>query len=204
MESLEFEIRKPQTPRFNVGMVIAHPHPLYGGDFRNIIVRKIEKYCSQIIPTLRFNFRGVGSSTGQYSNGIGEKEDVKQMVSLLMEKIPELSNVIVAGYSFGAAVGCSVAANDHRICAYIAVAFPFNMFLKHAEESNCSKPKLFIIGSKDDFTPLSDFEKWFEEFKEPKEKLILEGVDHFFGGNSDEVGIAAAEFVKKICESRGV
>ena len=99
--------------------------------------------------------------------------------------------------SFGAAVGCSVAANDPRISAYIVVSFPFNMFSKHAEEINCSKPKLFITSSEDDFTPLSEFEKWFERYEDPKEMQILEGIDHFFASHSDDVGIKTANFVKK-------
>jgi alpha/beta superfamily hydrolase len=197
MENLEYEIRKPEKLQYPLGMVICHPHPQFGGDFKNIVVRKLEKFCSQIIPTLRFNFRGVGSSSGSYSDGIGEKDDVEQMIGVLLEKIPDISQVIVAGYSFGAAVGCSVAAKDQRVSAYIAVAFPFTMFTKHAEQSNCSKPKLFITGDDDDFTPLSEFEKWYAKFDEPKEKVIIPAMDHFFASRSDEVGIAAKEFIIK-------
>ncbi len=197
METLQYEIRKPENPQYSLGMVICHPHPQFGGDFRNIVVRKLEKFCSQIIPTVRFNFRGVGSSSGRYSDGIGEKDDVRQMIGVLFEKIPDLSHVIVAGYSFGAAVGCSVAATDERVSAYIAVSFPFTMFPKHAEESNTSKPKLFITGDSDDFTPLSEFEKWYSKFEAPKEKVIIRAMDHFFASRSDEVGLAAKEFIIK-------
>jgi len=50
------------------GVVIAHPHPLYGGDMHNIVVETLQKTGRQKgHATLRFNFRGVGGSAGAYN-----------------------------------------------------------------------------------------------------------------------------------------
>lgn len=197
METLEFIIKKPETQKYPAGMILCHPHPQFGGDFRNVIIRKIEKHCSQIIPTLRFNFRGVGQSTGSYDNGIGEKEDVIQMVDLLLEKCPEIRKIIIAGYSFGAAIGAAAAVDHPKVIGYIAVAFPFDLFPVHGKESNCDKLKLFITGSNDDFTPISVFEKWYERFDSPKDKFIFQGEDHFFGKTSEELGKIALKTVEE-------
>ena len=68
------------------GVVITHPHPLYGGDMHNNVVAAIERvYRQKSYTTLRFNFRGVGNSQGSYGNGVGEQEDVRAAISNLAD-----------------------------------------------------------------------------------------------------------------------
>lgn len=68
------------------GVVITHPHPLYGGDMHNPVVETIRRaYRMKGVATLRFNFRGTGESEGQHDNGVGEQDDVLAALSFLME-----------------------------------------------------------------------------------------------------------------------
>ena len=83
------------------GVVITHPHPLYGGDMQNNVVGAISLACQKIgFTTLKFNFRGVGGSQGNYDDGNGEQEDVRAAVAYLADT--GIRQIDLAGYSFGA------------------------------------------------------------------------------------------------------
>jgi uncharacterized protein len=79
------------------GVVVCHPHPLRGGDMHNTIVAALVDGFQQAgIATLRFNFRGVGASTGTHDDGNAEQEDVKDAVSYLLER-QSVATLVVAG-----------------------------------------------------------------------------------------------------------
>ena len=81
------------------GVVVSHPHPLYGGNMYAAGVESIlHAYWKKGYTTLRFNFRGVGSSRGHYDNGIGEQQDVRAALSFLVET--GVGHIDLAGYSF--------------------------------------------------------------------------------------------------------
>src|SRR5688500_15658888 len=92
------------------GVVICHPHPLYGGDMDNPLVLDVRDACQRAgLATLRFNFRGTGRSTGRHDNGNGECADVRTAIAALTERLPASSIVALAGYSYGAATAASIA-----------------------------------------------------------------------------------------------
>src|ERR1700730_16929112 len=85
------------------GFVLCHPHPLYGGDMDNPVVMRAAEVVGEVgDATLRFNFRGVGASTGTHDKGAGEQDDVRAAVAALAGHLPPGSPVGVIGYSFGA------------------------------------------------------------------------------------------------------
>src|SRR5215831_13958175 len=85
------------------GLVICHPHPLYGGDMANPVVVRAGEVARELgVVTLRFNFRGVGRSTGVRGAGIGEQEDLKAALDLLRSHLPRGLPFALGGYSFGA------------------------------------------------------------------------------------------------------
>ena len=89
--------------------VITHPHPLYGGTMSNPVVETIQSAYQQYgHATLRFNFRGVGSSQGRFDNGVGEKDDVRAAIAYVAGM--RIAAIDLAGYSFGAWVNAGVAA----------------------------------------------------------------------------------------------
>jgi len=176
------------------GAVVCHPHPLYGGDMHNNVVAALtEAFGRAGLATLRFNFRGVGSSDGQHDDGRGEVEDVTAAVTELLSRL-DLTHVAVAGYSFGAWVGLKAGAQDARVHKLIGVAPPvasrdFSFLAATA------KPTLIIAGDRDDHAPLSRLEPLMQSLPEPKALTMVPGADHFFRGLEPAICRAAVAFL---------
>lgn len=192
-------ILKPEEqgaiPKF-AGLV-CHPHPLGGGTMHNKVVFKVAQTLQAInIPTLRFNFRGVGHSTGTYDEGRGEMEDVRFALEFLSRRYPGLP-VVLAGFSFGAYVGLRVAAADDRVQAMIGLGVPARMFEGETFQGS-HKPKLFIHGTEDELAPYDLTAKWFERVPAPKSMVAVQGADHFFRDRLGEVEAIIIGFVQTL------
>src|SRR5437867_9908494 len=125
--TLEARLAVPASP--GGGIVVCHPHPLYGGDMDNPVVIRVAEVAESLgIATLRFNFRGVGASTGQHGGGEAEVEDIKAARAAMAERLPAGSAIGLAGYSFGAAVAARVAATTSDLPALALVAPPLGMY----------------------------------------------------------------------------
>jgi len=192
-------ILKPEEegskPRY-VGLV-CHPHPLGGGTMHNKVVFKVAQTLHSLnIPALRFNFRGVGHSTGVYDEGRGEMDDVRYTLEFLSRRYPG-TPVIVAGFSFGSYVGLRVAANDDRAQVLIGLGVPAKWFEGDTLQG-CHKPKLLIHGTEDELASYELALHWFEAIPAPKRMLAIEGADHFFQGRLDEVQAIIENFVQTL------
>jgi alpha/beta superfamily hydrolase len=157
--------------------ILCHPHPLYGGNMDDAIVRIVEKaLASQRISTLRFNFRGTGFSEGKHDDGNGEVEDLRSIYDWVADSYkPE--KIIIAGYSFGAVVA-----------AKAAPQIKSDLVLLVAPPTRAIHPYFFtestvvaITGSQDDFVNNKDLASLVE--KSPNLKVtVIDGADHFFSG----------------------
>lgn len=191
--ALEGLISRPE-PAARTGIVVCHPHPLYGGEMRNNVVEALVIALRRAgHATLRFNFRGVGGSGGEHGDGAGELEDVKAAVTYLLQQ-QAFETVIVAGYSFGSIVGMRAGADDARVDKLIGVALPIvsrdASFLERA-----TKPKLLISGDRDDYSPVTALEALCARLPEPRQLAIVNGADHFFRGREMDVADAALRFI---------
>lgn len=193
-------ILKPEEegsrPQFSA--LVCHPHPLGGGTMHNKVVFKTTQHLQQNfnIPTLRFNFRGVGKSSGSYDDGRGEMDDVRFALDFLSRRYPGLP-VILAGFSFGAYVGLRAGAGDDRVQAMIGLGIPAHLFGEDTLAS-CNKEKLFIHGTNDDIAPYDAARAWFEKVPPPKIWRAIDGADHFFVGRLDEVQSIVGQFVQSL------
>jgi uncharacterized protein len=177
--------------------VVCHPHSLYGGTMHNKVVFKVAQALQLLnIPALRFNFRGVGRSTGTYDEGRGETEDVRYALEFLSRRYPGVS-AIIAGFSFGSYVGLRVAAADDRAQAMIGLGVPARMFNSDTLQG-CHKPKLIVQGTNDELAPYDLTVRWFEQVPAPKSLVTVEGADHFFQDRLDEVQAVVIDFVRKL------
>jgi hypothetical protein len=168
-----------------VGLV-CHPHPLYGGTLHNKVVHHTARALQELgLAVLRFNFRGAGRSQGQHDQGRGEADDVRAALAWLEEKAPA-ADVVLAGFSFGAWVGLRVGCGDNRVRALIGVGLPANDS-DFSYLADCSKPKLFIQGTHDQFGSLGAVEALAQSAAPPKELIWVEGADHFFAGHLDQL-----------------
>src|SRR5580700_8518262 len=175
--------------------VVCHPHPLFGGTLHNKVVFHTMKALNSFgFPVLRFNFRGAGLSHGEHDHGNGEVEDVRAALDWLDREfhLP----LLFAGFSFGAAVGLRVACPDARVKALIGVGVPAIPVAADREEPRvytfdflreCTKPKLFVSGARDQFGPRAKLEAMVNSLPEPKKLVLIEGGDHFFEGRLREL-----------------
>lgn len=177
--------------------VICHPHPLYGGTMHNKVVFKVAQTLQALnIPALRFNFRGVGHSSGTYDEGRGEMDDVRYALEFLSRRYPGVP-AIIAGFSFGSYVGLRVAATDDRAQAMIGLGVPARWFNGDTLQG-CHKPKLFVHGTEDEQAPYDIAQYWFDQVPAPKSMVAVQGADHFFQGRLEEVQAIIVGFVQTL------
>lgn len=190
---LEARLAHPEPAR--AGLVICHPHPLYGGDMDNpVVIRTAEVAGTLGVATLRFNFRGVGASTGQHGGGEAEVEDVKAARAALAERLPAGAAIGLAGYSFGAAVTARMATEASDLPALALVAPPLGMyaldFLVHAPRTT-----MLVAGTKDQYCPEDALRRLGERLGAEVE--IIEGAEHFFFGKLYPLGEAVERWLRR-------
>jgi hypothetical protein len=175
-----------QENNSEIGIIICHPHPGYGGTMAFPVVRMLYKAFGNLgHPSLRFNFRGVGNSDGITGNGEGEREDLISVCNFLLNSEFGVKRILVIGYSFGATIAASVVSEFNEIIGYVAISYPFSFIPQFISHAKVNKPKFFIIGDRDDFTTLNVFQKEYKEMPEPKNIKIFPGVDHFWSGSEN-------------------
>jgi hypothetical protein len=143
--------------------------------------------------TLRFNFRGVGESEGDYSGSFGEADDARAAASHLLRET-RLDSVTLAGYSFGAMVAL-LAGHDHPAVSHqVAIGLPVTMF-DTGFLAGCSKPSLFVLGDRDPYCPYDALERLVDSLPAPKRLVRVPGGDHFLVGFEDRVAEAVESFL---------
>jgi hypothetical protein len=188
--------------------LVCHPHPLGGGTMHNKVVYHAAKVFNAAewgfqLPVLRFNFRGTGLSEGEH-NGLAESEDVLAALDWLHAEynLP----VVVAGFSFGAAVAitacCSAAQSkttaDVRSLAILGLPTQaFDRQYRHPSLSTCGLPKLFLSGDNDQFAPKEDLQQIAASAAEPKSLVLIPGADHFFTGRLESMQTALSGWLKE-------
>src|SRR5688500_16437993 len=143
------------------GVVICHPHPLYGGDMDNPLVLEVRDACHRAgLTTLRFNFRGTGRSTGRHDGGAGERDDVRAALRVLADHLPAPRTVALAGYSFGAAVAWATAAAGEHVNGLALVAPPLAAatYRPAPPTPDVDGPVLVVAGDADAHCPLRDLD----------------------------------------------
>jgi len=129
------------------GVVITHPHPMYGGDMYNPVVEAIESaYRKDGFTTLRFNFRGTGASTGRHDQGVGEQADVIAATDYL--RTSGLSSIHLSGYSFGAWVNAMTLQNNLAVDGLTMVAPPV-AFIEFSADIRLPCLSTVVAGSRD-------------------------------------------------------
>jgi hypothetical protein len=124
---LEALLEEPESEAPVEAAVVCHPHPQFGGTMHNKVVYRLARGLRKSgCVVLRFNFRGVNLSEGEYADGIGETEDARVALRELQARYPELP-VLAAGFSFGSRVALRLASQEPVIRRVIAVGFPTRM-----------------------------------------------------------------------------
>ncbi len=181
-----------------VSCLICHPHPLYGGDMNNNVVGALSHSMIDAgIATLRFNFRGVGKSSGSYGEGISEMLDVTACIDHLSrnERL-DSSKILLGGYSFGSWVAMKTAQTDQRPSRLMMISPPLDMY-DFSFLASEKRPKLMVGGDGDFVCSVKRFEEFSEGVADPKMSVILKGHDHFHWGLEEAVTSQAREFLSR-------
>jgi alpha/beta superfamily hydrolase len=178
------------------GFVVCHPHPLYGGDMDNpVVIRSAEVAQAAGYATLRFNFRGSGSSEGVHDKGRGEQEDVRAAMAALASHLPAGSRVGVMGYSFGAAMAARATRPDLPEAPLGLIAPPLGMFDFDFLQTNPGR-LLLVAGTADSYCPVEALHRLAAITS--AEERIIEGADHFFFGKLYPLGEAIGVWLARL------
>jgi uncharacterized protein len=185
---LEAVLMRPEVPPV-AAAVVCHAHPLHGGMMHfKPVFRAAKALQSEGLATLRFNFRGVGSSEGTHDGGRGEQGDVRAALDELERRFPGLP-VVLGGFSFGSAMALFVGVEDARARALFALGFPASMGdLTFLQE--CRKPRFFVQGEKDHLGPVDRLRAMVEALAGPRQIVVVPDSDHFFTGHLEALGDA--------------
>lgn len=161
-------------------VVIAHPHPLFGGSMDNKVVQTLARAFVQCGWTaVRFNFRGVGASQGVHDAGRGELQDLLAVVAQAAPQGP----LALAGFSFGAFVTSHAVRfvwPDRLLQKLVLVGTAATRFDVALVPANLHERTLVLHGEQDDTVPLADVMQWARPQTLPV--TVVPGVGHFFHG----------------------
>lgn len=172
-------------PDARASAVVCHPHPLHGGTLHNkVVFRAARGLESAGVATVRFNFRGVGTSQGRHDSGEGEQRDFEAAMRWIRKHHPRVP-FIAGGFSFGSWVASRYACDAPEVAAIFMIGAPVNKY-SLAYLNGCNKRKLILQGSEDQF---GDPEKLGEMVSSwpDAELIVVDGADHFFARQIDVV-----------------
>jgi alpha/beta superfamily hydrolase len=162
------------------GVVITHPHSLYGGTMYNQVVESLVRvYQNKGFTTLRFNFRGVGESEGTYGEGRGEKEDVISALRYLYRL--EKSAIDLAGYSFGAWVNAHLTPSEFSVSNMIMVSPPVAV-LDFSFLTSDQRIKAVVAAGRDDIAPADHISRLMATWNPAALFEVIDGADHLYSG----------------------
>ena len=184
---LESILEEPDSNRkITKAVVLCHPHPKFGGNMHNkVVYRMVRAARAEGAAVLRFNFRGVGSSSGVYDGGVGERDDLRAAILYMRDRYSGIP-LVTGGFSFGAWVSLCVACRDPRIANVIAVGTPVNN-RDWSVLPTCSCPKHFVHSTRDQFGSRENMDRVFADCAEPKEISWISAADHFFSDALDSL-----------------
>jgi alpha/beta superfamily hydrolase len=190
---LEAIYTRPVTPTDSTIALLGHPHSLHGGTMHNKVVTTMARAFKEIgIPSIRFNFRGVGKSFGNYDEGIGESEDMVLLVEALTHEFPQ-AEFVFAGFSFGSYVtyrACAV--SPHKLLISIAPA------VHHYDYKEFAKPPMpwvIVQGDADEVVSYLEVKQFVTESNTPIEFIEFPQTSHFFHGKLIELKQAIIQSV---------
>lgn len=180
----------------DAGAVICHPHPLMGGSMHNNVVETVrDEMIAAGHSTLRFNFRGVGKSTGHYDEGRGEKQDL--LSACAFAKSRGVEKIFLVGYSFGAWICCRLLKDQPLIAASVCLVSPPLQYFEFDWTGLENAVELMICGDQDMFCDVADLRKKAELIC--AKLTILRGVDHFYFGQEARLAVHLRRY---ICEKK--
>lgn len=200
---LEVEVIIPENPNYEFCAVLGHPHSLHGGTMHNKVVTTLAASFSNLhIPSIKFNFRGVGKSGGSYDAGLGESIDMLIITRIWQDLYPS-SKIIFAGFSFGSFVAYRAAAiysSEISDSLPLITVAPSVVNYDYREFPGFDGSWLVVQGDNDEIVEPRSVYDFVESFDKKPELLILSDTTHFFHGKLVELKAKLTDYLsKKFC-----
>jgi alpha/beta superfamily hydrolase len=174
--------------------VVCHPHPLYGGTLDNKVVYTLARAFVELgVPSIRFNFRGVGGSTGVYDDGRGETDDALAVIAYGRARWPEAA-LWLGGFSFGGAVALRAAVQSQPERLVAVAPGVTRIAMEGIGSPPC--PWLVVQGDADDVVEPSAVLAWVSRHSPPPVIRLLPGAGHFFHGRLHDLRTVVLEFLR--------
>jgi uncharacterized protein len=200
---MEAILKEPSGDARGIGLV-CHPHPLGGGTMHNkVVFRAAAGLVDAGLITMRFNFRGVGASTGEHNEIEGGKEDVRDALDYMNGQYPG-EDLTLAGFSFGTRTGMEVAYNDERVARLISIGTPVDKYGDFQFLVGLKKPILFVHGDQDEFGSVETLTKLVDEVSKTADTdlVVFENCGHFFDEHLNELRDTIKNWTVKQLASR--
>jgi len=192
---LEAELSTPDDREPRAGFVLAHPHPLHGGTMSSVVISTWFFELAHDAALLRFNFRGVGSSTGAFDDGDAERLDIAAAIDALAPVVEGLP-LLLAGWSFGADTALGV--GDERLAGWLLAAPPLRPAALGREQVSADpRPKRLIVPEHDAFCPPASAQELTNNWRNTTVETVA-GTDHFFIGRTQRCVQAALALLDEI------
>ena len=176
---LEGEIDLPRDAPRGVALV-CHPHPVHGGTMDNKVAYMLARAFNDAgLAALRFNFRGVGRSAGQYDHGRGELDDARCAADHLQQQLPDLP-LLWSGFSFGSIVALKLAL-DNPPERLVSIAPPL-FYFDEAPTPVPPCPWLVVHGLADEVVDAEDTRQRLADVRPAPTQHWLPEMGHFFHG----------------------
>lgn len=197
---LEGRFSQNKTARAPIALIL-HPLPQLGGNMNNPVTYQLyHQFVSRGFSVLRFNFRGIGRSQGEFDNGAGELSDAAAALDWLQALSQDAKECWVAGYSFGAWIGMQLLMRRPEISGFISVAPPAN-FYDFSFLAPCPASGLITHGDADRIVPQDSIEKLVERLQAQRGIAIdyenIGGANHFFENHSDALDDVVSQYLDK-------
>ncbi len=180
------------------GVVICHPHPLFGGNMDNNVVLAVAfELVEQGFAVLRFNFRGVGNSEGEHTKGEKEFEEALGALDFMRAwQHVDGNRVGILGYSFGTGVilGSPALQKRPKVFAFVP---PSIERLKSTSLQKDKRPKFIITGNRDKLAGAEGLQAVLDSFVQPPEFHVIDGADHFWMGRESQMVGPVSQFFRE-------
>jgi hypothetical protein len=198
----------PQKEKDAPIALILHPHPQYGGTMNNKVVYNLHYAFHRLgFAVMRFNFRGVGRSQGEFDQGVGELSDAAAALDHLQTLNPNARQSWVAGFSFGAWIGMQLLMRRPEINGFVSVSPPANMY-DFTFLAPCPSSGLIVNGEADRVAPPGDIVKLVEKLRAQRgieiSHEVLPDAGHFFDNQLEEMTARVEAYVRARMIAEGV
>lgn len=171
--------------------LILHPHPQHGGTMNNRVVYSLyHSFVRRGFSTLRFNFRGVGRSQGEFDEGLGELSDAAAALDWMQGHNPNATGCWIAGFSFGAWISMQLMMRRPEINGFISIATPASIH-DFSFLAPCPASGLMVHGDSDDIIPEESVAKLADKLDKQKnisiDYNVIKGCDHFFRNHLEDM-----------------